>query len=85
MLLCVCDMRSHCVFTQLLFVCFVQSEQCWDMVLLNAPVVAMGVQVREGSDRGGGGAGGGEGGMGAWVGWKGRTKQDSFTERPNRL
>ena len=33
------------------------------MVLLNAPVVAMGVQVREGSDRGGGGR---DGGMG-WV------------------
>ena len=65
-------------FTVHVCVCFVQSEQCWDMVLLNASVVAVGVQVsvrRGGEGRGGcmGWVGGeGRGGVGAWVGWEGR-------------
>ena len=46
-------------FTVHVCVC-VQSEQCWDMVLLNASVVAVGVQVSVRR--------GGVGRVGAWVG-----------------
>ena len=47
-------------------VCFVQSEQCWDMTLFNTSVVAVGLQVSEGKEgrregRGGEGMEGKEG------------------------